>query len=103
MGDQMILDRIVGIYNSGLREELLRLREVLTLTKALDVCCAWVPTTSQVDLFRNTQDQTLSENAVFHCKNAGHGRNQGQRTSVPNTSGQGTSRQSTFRRSNQYI
>ena len=74
MGDQMIRDRIVGIYNSGLRERFLRLGEDLTLTKAVDVCCAWEATTSQVDSFKNTPGQIFSENAVFRGKNAGHGR-----------------------------
>ena len=102
MGDQMIWDRIVvGIYNSGLREGLFRLRKDLTLTKAVDVCCAWEATTSQVDLFKNTQGQTLSENAVFHGKIEGHGKSRGQQTSLPKTSGQGTSGQSTFGRGNQ--
>ena len=98
----MIRDRtVVGIYNSGLRERLLRLGEDLTLTKAVDVCRAWEATTSQVDSFKNTQGQILSENAVFRGKNAGHGRGRGQGTSVRNTYGQGTSGQSTVGRGNQ--
>ena len=62
----------------------------MTLTKAVGVCHAWEATTIQVDLFKNTQGQILSENAVFCRKNA-----------VRNTSGQGTSGQSTFGRVNQ--
>ena len=89
MADQMIRDRlVVGIYNPGLREKLLRQGEDLSLTKAVDVCRAWEATSTQVDSFNNSQGQVYSENAVFRGKPAsGHGRGRGRGNLVPNSSG----------------
>ena len=103
MADQMIRDRIVvGIYNPGLRERLLRLGEGLTLTKAVDVCRAWEATSSQVDSFKNSQGQKHSVDAVFRGKTASsHGRGRGQGTRVQNTSGQHNPGQNSLGRGHQ--
>ena len=61
MVDQMIRDRIVvGVYNSNLRERLLRFGDELTLNKAVDTCRAWEVTSSQVDSFKDNQLQVNS-------------------------------------------
>ena len=57
----MIRDRIVvGVYNSNLRERLLRFGDELTLNKAVDTCRAWEVTSSQVDSFKDNQLQVNS-------------------------------------------
>ena len=65
MADQMIRDRIVvDVYNSNLRERLLRFGDELTLNKAVDTCRAWEVTSSQEDSFKNNQ---LQVNSMQQC------------------------------------